>query len=98
MKGEDMDKIREELRYCESDCEWLSPKEREQKRGEIHFCGRFGIPIKHYGAHPLLIRIESCILEKLKKYYIIPKQNSIYNEKIISGKKVISIIFIESSE
>jgi len=45
--------------FC-GECPMLSVKEREQKRGEKHFCQKYNKQIFHMGMHPDIVRVPEC--------------------------------------
>jgi len=57
--------------FCH-DCEFLVPKESEQemmhkvKNFKDHNCNRFDKRVRHFGYHPLIIRLPECVEEEKK--------------------------------
>jgi hypothetical protein len=50
------------LRLCDSNCDWLFPKEHDQsKKKEGHLCQRYNKVLKHLGYHPNLVACEECL-------------------------------------
>ncbi len=45
--------------FC-GECPMLSVKEREQKRGEKHYCQKYNKQVFHMGMHPDIVRVPEC--------------------------------------
>ena len=47
------------FQFC-GECPMLSVKERNQKRGEKHYCNKYNKQVFHMGMHPKIVRVPEC--------------------------------------